>query len=74
MKAVGVSASTGMGMDGLFKAIDECKAEYYEFYHKELQQRAQVRRLRLNCSILSREGYNRQLSEMTYDMKDLKRI
>ncbi len=55
MKAVGVSASTGMGMDGLFKAIDECKEEYYEFYHKELQQRAQVRRLRLTSSIRLRE-------------------
>lgn len=42
MKTVGVSASTGMGMEALFKAIEESKEEYYEFYHKELQQRAQV--------------------------------
>ena len=42
MKTVGVSASTGLGMEALFKAIDQGKEEYYEFYHKELQQRAQV--------------------------------
>lgn len=42
MKAVGVSASTGMGMDELFAAIDDCKQEYYDLYHKELEQRAQV--------------------------------
>ena len=42
MKTVGVSASTGMGMEQLFKAIDECKEEYYEFYAKELEQRAKA--------------------------------
>ena len=42
MKTVGVSASTGLGMEPLFKAIDQSKEEYYEFYHKELQERAQV--------------------------------
>ena len=43
MRAVGVSASTGLGMPELFTAVDECREEYYQFYHKELQERAQVR-------------------------------
>lgn len=42
MKAVGVSATTGMGMEDLFCAIDESKEEYYEFYYKEIEQRAKA--------------------------------
>lgn len=42
LKAVGVSAVTGEGMDALFRAIDECRQEYLETFAPELERRAKV--------------------------------
>jgi len=42
LKAVGVSAATGAGMEELFTAVDECREEYNQTYKKELEQRAKV--------------------------------
>eukprot|EP00803_Ostreobium_quekettii_P001908 evm.model.scf_3150.3 EVM.evm.TU.scf_3150.3 scf_3150:9994-14571(+) len=39
LKAVGVSAVTGMGMDDFFQAVQGCAAEYEQFYKPDLERR-----------------------------------
>ena len=42
LNSVGVSAMTGQGMDELFQAVDQSRAEYNQFYKAELDRRAKV--------------------------------
>ena len=42
LRAVGVSAVTGAGMEDLFEAIDACKGEYFKSYKPELERKIKV--------------------------------
>jgi len=44
LKTVGVSSTTGKGMDDLFKAIGDSEKEWHEFYHTEMERLRTVRR------------------------------
>lgn len=43
LNSVSVSAMTGQGMDELFQAVDQSRAEYNQFYKAELDRRAKVK-------------------------------
>ena len=65
-QTAGVSAMTGDGIDGLFKAVDECKVDYENDYKVELD------RLRNEREEKKKEDKERSLKNLMKDMKDMK--